>query len=372
LDRVAALVAEEDLLATRAGKPILALTGAPKVPFPDHVRAAAHDAVEAGEVRVPSRGLAALREAIADSIYRSTGKMFRPDAEVLVTNGAMHALNVALRAQLAGGGEVLIPSPAFMFDGVLAAAGARARYIPAADSLRWAWDLEALEKAITPATRGVIVCNPENPSGYVPDDETVQRLSRIAADRGLFLIADESYARFVYEPARHTSFATVDDQARLVIVGSMSKSYAMSSWRVGFLVAGQALVSKCLPVLEWSSIRCGYVAQAVAAAAISGPQDWMERTITEYARNRDRACSIEVPGLPIPRPDGGAFLFLRTESVAVLHQQGIPAVGGDAFKVPGYARIPFGGPLQAVEDLMNGLRSSVALSGRRSHVNSRG
>jgi aspartate/methionine/tyrosine aminotransferase len=369
---VAALVAEEDLLATRAGKPILQLTGAPKAPFPDHVRAAAHDAVEAGEVRVPSRGLPLLREAIADSIYRRTGKRFSPDAEVLVTNGAMHALNVALRSQLKGGGEVLIPSPAFMFDGVLAAAGARARYIPAADSSRWAWDLDALEKAITPQTRGVMVCNPENPSGYVPEEATVQRLARIAADRGLFLIADESYARYVYQPAQHTSFATVADQGRLVLVGSMSKSYAMSSWRVGFLAAGQALVNECLPVLEWSSIRCGYVPQTVAAAAISGPQDWMERTIAEYARNRDRACSIDVPGLRISRPDGGAFLFLRCESVAELHRQGIPAVGGEAFKAPGYARIPFGGSLAAVEELMDRLHSSVALSGRRSHVNSSG
>lgn len=367
---MAALVAEEDLLATRAGRPILQLTGAPKVALPPHVRAAAHDAVELGEVRVPSRGLAQLREAIADSIYTRTGKRFSPDAEVLVTNGAMHALNVALRTQLKGGGEVLIPSPAFMFDGVLAAAGARARYIPAADSTRWAWDLDELEKAITPQTRGVIVCNPENPTGYVPGEEAVQRLSRTVTERGLFLIADESYSRFVYEPARHTSFATIRDQARLILVGSMSKSYAMSSWRVGFLVAGQALVSECLPVLEWSSIRCGHVAQAVAAAAISGPQDWMERTIAEYARNRDRACSIDVPGLDIPKPDGAAFLFVRSESVAGLHRQGIPAVGGEAFKAPGYARIPFGGPLQAIDDLMNRLSSAVALSGRRSHVNS--
>jgi len=156
LDRVAALVAEEALLAARADKPILQLTGAPKVTLPRHVRAAAHDAVDAGEVRVPSRGLAPLREAIADSIHRTTGKRFSADTEVLVTNGAMHALNIALRTQLKGGGEVLIPSPAFMFDGVLAAAGARARYIPSAESSRWAWDLDPLEKAITPQTRGVM------------------------------------------------------------------------------------------------------------------------------------------------------------------------------------------------------------------------
>src|SRR5690348_13066658 len=153
LARVAALVAEERLIAAAGGNSILPLTGAPKVSLPAHVRSAAHEAVDRGEVRLPSRGLPSLREALAEWIQRSTGRRLDPDSEILITNGAMQALSVTLRALVRGDGEVLIPAPAFMFDGVLAQAGARARFVRGSEPPRWSWNLDALEAAITSETR---------------------------------------------------------------------------------------------------------------------------------------------------------------------------------------------------------------------------
>jgi aspartate/methionine/tyrosine aminotransferase len=358
LARVAALVAEERLLAAAGGNSILPLTGAPKVALPAHVRAAAHEAVDRGEVRLPSRGLPRLREAIADAIRRQSGRELDPESEILITNGAMQALSVTLRALLRGAGEVLIPAPAFMFDGILSEAGVRARFVRGSEPPRWGWSVSALESAITRDTSAVILCNPENPTGYVPDTETVKAVSAIASERGLLLVADESYSRFVYAPARHSSFAAVADPKRSVLIGSMSKNYAMSSWRLGFIAADADLVRECLPVLEWDSIRCGYVGQAAAAAAVSGPQEWMDRVVASYRKNRDQASTMNLPGQKTPRPDGAAFLFVRFGDAQGLHRAGIPAVPGEAFKTPGYVRIPFGGPIEAIHELDHRLASA--------------
>ena len=353
MDRIAALVAEEALLAGAGPDqaPVLPLTGAPNVRLPGHVRSAAKAAIDDAAVKASSRGLLRLRSALAQNLCRTWGQNVDPDTDVLVTNGAMHAISVLLRALVPRGREVIMPIPTFLFDGVLAGAGLRSRYVPPSDTVRWTWDVDAIEAAIGPETHAILVCNPENPSGYVPEPATVARLAKVASDRGLIMISDESYARFVYRPAVHTSFGALQAQDRLVVVGSMSKSYAMSSWRVGFLVAKRDLVSACLPVLEWDSIRCGYVAQAAAAAAVEGPQGWMSAVIERYQRNRDRTADMTLPGLPIPKPDGGAFLFLRLANVDALHRAGIPAVAGEYFKAPAYARIPFGGPVEAIEHL---------------------
>ena len=362
LPRVAALVAEEKLLAAAAaGNSILPLTGAPKVTLPPHVRAAAHEAVDRGEVRLPSRGLPRLREALAETIRQKTGRKLDPESDILITNGAMQALSVTMRALLRGPGEVVIPAPAFMFDGVLSEAGVRARFVRGSEPPQWAWNLAAIEAAITRETRALVLCNPENPTGYVPDSETVKAIAEIAAERRLLLIADESYSRFVYAPIRHSSFAAVADPSRFVLVGSMSKNYAMSSWRLGYIAAQPDLINRCLSVLEWDSIRCGYVGQAAAAAAVAGPQDWIERVIAGYRRNRDRASEMKLRGQETPRPDGAAFLFVRWGDVDGLHRAGIPAVPGEAFKAPGHVRIPFGGPVEAIQELEQRLTDAFAI-----------
>ena len=360
LSRVAALVAEDELLAAVPASSILPLTGAPKVRLPAHVLAAAHEAVDEGEVRLPSRGLPRLRGAVSEALHKSTGRRFDPDTEILITNGAMQALSVTLRGLVRGDGEVLIPAPAFMFDGVLAEAGVRAGDVRGSKAPNWAWNLDALEAAITRDTRAVMLCNPENPTGYAPPADVVRRAAQIASERRLLLVADESYGRFVYSPARHSSFAAVANPRQSVLIGSMSKNYAMSSWRVGYLAADAALINKCLPVLEWDCVRCGYIAQAAAAAAVSGPQDWMETLIANYRRNRDLAAEITLDGLTMPRPDGAAFLFAPFADAQALHRAGIPAVPGEAFKVPGYVRIPFGGPVEAIRELDQRLASALA------------
>ena len=339
---------------------MLPLTGAPKVPLPGHVIAAAQRALSEGEVRVPSRGLPRLREALAARLSEEWGRPIDPEAQILVTNGAMQALHVVLHALLPRGAHVLVPAPAFFFSGLLASAGLEPDYVPGRLEEGWSWDLPRMAGAIHPGTRAILLCSPGNPTGHVPDEEQVLAVADLAARNGLLLIADESYERFVYDRPRLASFGRLQSWPETVVVRSMSKSYAISSWRVGFVVAAPRLLEACLRVFEWDSIRCSYLSQVVAAEAVTGEQAWMEACVSEYRRNRDLAMDVIPAPLRAARPAGAAFLFIDLAAgdgpeaeVAAdrLLETGVPLVSGRHFMAPGHARIPIGGSPDDIRSL---------------------
>jgi len=182
----------------------------------------------------------------------------------------------------------------------------------------------------------------------------------LAALNDLLLIVDESYERFVYDRARLPSFGALSTWPETVVVRSMSKSYAISSWRVGYLVARPRLLTACLRVFEWECIRCSYLSQVVAAEAVAGEQEWLDSCVEDYRRNRD----IAMAGIPAPlraaRPAGAAFLFLHLGrgdgpeadlAAEELLETGVPLVPGRHFMARGYVRIPIGGAAESVREL---------------------
>jgi aspartate/methionine/tyrosine aminotransferase len=311
-------------------------------------------------VRVPSRGLFRLREAVAARLSREWGRAVDPETSILITNGAMQGLHVVLHALLAPGAHVLVPTPAFFFSGLLAGAGLEPDYIPGHPREGWTWDVAKMRAAVHSGTRAVLLCSPANPTGYVPDEEQVLAVVDLAARHDLLLIADESYERFVYDRPQLPSFGALSTWPETVVVRSMSKSYALSSWRVGFVAAPPRLLEACLRVFEWDSIRCSYLSQVVAAEAVGGDQTWMETCVEEYRRNRDLALDVVPAALRPARPAGAAFLFLdltaggvaKADTAAVeLVEAGVPLVPGRYFIAPGYARIPIGGRAEDIRSL---------------------
>jgi aminotransferase len=376
VERVGALEVEGRLeQLRRSGVDVLGLTGAPRVQLPEHVIAGARRALSDGEVRVPSRGLPRLREALAARLSEEWARPVDPETQIMVTNGAMQALHVVLHALLPRGAHVLVPAPAFFFSGLLASAGLRPDYVPGRLEEGWSWDLSGMAAAVHPGTRAILLCSPENPTGHVPDEEQVLAVVDLAARNHLLLIADESYERFVYDRPRLASFGGLSSWPETVVVRSMSKSYAISSWRVGFVVAAPALVEACLRVFEWDSIRCSYLSQVVAAEAVGGEQGWMAACVEEYRRNRDLAMDAIPPPLRAARPAGAAFLFMdlqagdgpRADAAADrLLEMGVPLVPGRHFMAPGYARIPIGGSPDDIRSL--GARLAGWLASRSAAV----
>jgi aspartate/methionine/tyrosine aminotransferase len=349
-DEVASIAAERAL----AGLDLLPLKGSMSAPLPAHVREAVAAALDDHDASPPSQGHPALREAIA----RTLPSPADPETEILVTNGAMHALNVVFRALLDDGGEVLVPTPTYFFGGVIERAGGVQVEVPGSEVDGWRWDADAVERAVTPRSRALVLCNPGNPTGHLPAREEVDALLDVAERHGLTVVTDEAYERCIYEGALASAFGRDD----VVLVRSLGKSLAMPTWRVGFVAGPAWLVAACLRELEWDVIRVNHVVQRAATAGLDGPQDWLEVLAERYLADRDAAHAVvaDDPILDAALPAATPFLWLALGEVSVenLLAAGVAVVDGRAFGAPGYARLPFGG----AERLAGELRRRLSLA----------
>ncbi|OPF71634.1 aspartate aminotransferase [Streptomyces antioxidans] len=335
--------------------------GVPALPMPEHVVEAVRTA--AAEVFPRnSRGSEALRQAIASHLEAAYGLAVDPGRELLITHGAQHGMSVALRALLSPGDDVVVPAPSYFFDGMIRLAGARPVYVPSDESRGWDHVPAAVEAAITPATRALLICNPNNPTGYVPGRERLCQLLAIAARHGLIVLSDESYERYVWDgPGYVPHMLLRDHHPDLVTVTSLSKNYAFSSWRIGYVHAPAHLLEPIHHAFEWDAINVGDVAQAAAHAAMTGPQHWIEEEFATMRARRDiLRGGLERAGLASVRPDAGVFVFVdctplgfrgrRLERLLLDH--GMTAIAGDAFAGPDtHVRMVYGGSAADLEEV---------------------
>ncbi len=352
VQRVGSREMDDRIDAARArGVDVFHLHGGPTLPLPQHVRDAAIDAMQGPGPR-PSRGLPELRVAIAAALAAETLDSVDPEHEVTIAHGAMQALNLVLRAMLAPGDRVVVPTPNFFFEGIVRLTGAEPVFVPSVAEEGWRWDLDALAAAIDERTRAVLISNPTNPTGYLPTAAELGALHDLAQAAGAVLISDESYDRLIYSGGTFTSLASLPRTETTVLVRSLSKSYALVDWRVGYLVASPALVDQVVNLVEWECLHCGYPAQRVATAAIQGPQDWILEAHAAYEPTRDRLlAAVERNGLlSAHRPLATPFLFLDSSRMTgarrpedVLLESGIPTVPGHCFQAPDhFLRLPIG------------------------------
>lgn len=343
-DEMPSIAAERAL----AGTDVLPLRATIAAPLPPHVREAARAAVvEEHEVISPSRGHLGLREAIARSLPAAPD----PERQILVTNGAMHALSLTFRALLEPGDEVVVPTPCYFFAGLIERAGGVFAPVPTRETGGWRWDPDAIERAVKPRTRALVLTNPNNPTGYLPSRATIDEQLAIASRHGLTVIADEAYERCVHEGSLESAWGAPN----VILIRSLGKSLAMPAWRLGFVASEPSVVDACLRELEWDVIRVGHVAQRAAAAALEGPQDWLDEVAAGYRADRDAAHAVieDDPMLSAALPAAGPFLFVRLGELHLenLLAAGLPLVDGAAFGAPGYARLPFGGAAALAEEL---------------------
>jgi aminotransferase len=357
--------AADDVAAARrrAGARMLDLKGAPVVALPEHVRAAARAALEAPGER-PSRGLMVLREALTAMLADQTELRLNPETEVVVTQGAMQAVNLVLRTLLLDrGGNVVVPTPGFFFPEMVRRAGGQVRAVRCEASAGWALDVSAVAAAMDEATRAILIANPANPTGWMPTAEHLAQLAALAAERGAVLISDESYARFAY-PDADPGFTSVLSTwgSSVILVGSLSKSHALGDWRVGYVAACAPLADAVTATLEWECLHCAALAQVVAASAVAGPQDWIEAALAPYAGARDAVLEAvrANPWLDAGRPPATPFLFVDASRIpaapARFIEAGVPVVSGVHFEAPGYVRVPFGGTPGTIDELAAALQ----------------
>lgn len=305
----------------RAGGRVLHLErGEPDFDTPPHVIEALAEAARRGETHYPdARGALPLREALAAKLVRENRIACEPD-DVVVTVGGTHALFLAFQALLGPGDEMLVPSPFWMAIPKLVAFvdGARIRPFPMfLDLLRAAWTPEqiadALRAAIGPQTRGLYLNTPNNPTGVVLDRAQLEAIARVVIERDLWVVSDEAYEHLLFDGARHVSIASLPGMAeRTVSAFTFSKSYAMTGWRVGYVVSPPALRGVMGPILNFYSTHGVFPAvQSAARAAVTGPQDAVETMRRAYQERRDALLAglAGQDAIVTPSPRGAFYVF---------------------------------------------------------------
>jgi aspartate aminotransferase len=299
--------------------------GESNLPTPEYIKRAAVQALADGYTfYTENAGLPSLRRAIAEHYRRLQGVDLDPMSEIVVTASGVQALNVAVRCLLDPGDEALVLSPVWPNgSSIVAMANAVVRQIPhplCGD--RYRVDFDALDGAVTPRTRLLLYTSPSNPLGWVATDEEQQRLLDFARRHGLWLVADEVYDRLYYAGTRLgcpvTSIlrkATREDA--VVVVQSFSKSYCMTGWRLGWLVARRDLAAKATQLNEFIVSHAPSFTQKAGETALAEGEGELARMLERLKENRDLclAALSGMPGVTVPTPDGAFYVFPRIEGL---------------------------------------------------------
>jgi aminotransferase len=349
------------VLASRVPDSVSLGQGVPSFPTPPHimeaVAAALRDDPAIGRYTLQS-GMPQLRRAIAAMSRDGQGVAVDPETEVGITVGAMEGLLASILTVVERGDEVILPSPTYAshIEQVLLAEG-----IPVFVPLRaadWGLDLDAIENAITDRTRAVILCNPGNPTGTVFADADVTALCDLAHAHGLWIISDETYDFLVYDAAPPKSpAARAAVRPRVITVGSFSKKYALTGWRVGWVTAAEPAMAQIMKVHDATAICAPTPSQVAALAALSGPQDCvsdMRRILAERRAQCCRRLDALADHFTYVRPRGAFYIMARyrfsrktSKHVAeqVLNEAGVITIPGGSFgpNGEGHLRLSFGG-----------------------------
>jgi len=354
----------------KKGVDVLSLSGAPWQLPPEHILQAARDATKEN-VHPPSQGIPELREAISMRLEKESRMKIDPETEILVTNGGMQALYVIFTGLINPGEEVLIPSPCFFFNGIIELVGGIPRYCPSEEDNNFAWDIGKLEKLVSSKTKILVVNTPVNPTGYVATKEDLTQIARIAKKHNILLISDEAYDKQVYDGYKHYSVGSLPGmKERTLTVKSFTKSYAIPTWRVGYIVGNKDIIKQLRKIHEWMVLCCNYVAQKAATAALTGPQGWVEDIRHDFENNRNfvYAAISKIPGISCVKSKGGPYIFLNISglnmgpeecSKYLLREFGIPAESGSYFQSKSHVRIPFGGADETLHKFVDRLKVAI-------------
>jgi aspartate aminotransferase len=330
------------------GEPVISLMrGEPDFRTPQHIIDAATSALRAGRTTYPdNRGEQGLREAVALKLAGGNGLTYDPATEILITTGATLGIQTALMATIADGDGVLLPDPVYdAYQSPIRLVGGVVQRVRAPIMQdRFVLTRDALESAVTPATRALVLNTPWNPVGTVFRETELWDIADFVIRHDLVLLSDEIYEAIVYERHRHVSPASLspDIAARTILINSLSKTYAMTGWRVGYCAGPAPLISAMLLVLQQSSRGPATFVQDAATVALSHPQDGVREMVTEYARRRAQVLTT-LAGLPLARalaPEGGFFAMIDVRATGLpsdvirrrlLQEHGVAVVHGSAY-----------------------------------------
>jgi aspartate/methionine/tyrosine aminotransferase len=315
--------------AQARGQTVVSLMrGEPDFDTPAHIVEAATRAMKGGRTRYPdNRGEIVLRQAVAEKLSRENGVSYDPASEILVTTGATLGIHSALLALLNDEDEVLVPDPIYdAYHSPIILAGGRV--VPVRTSIehrRFVLDARAIDAAITPRSRALLLNTPWNPVGTVFRESELRAIADVVARRNLVLISDEIYEAITYDGCRHVSPSALspDLRERTILLNSLSKTYSMTGWRVGYCAAPPGIVQSMFLSLQQSSRGPATFVQDAAAVALTGPQDAVDQMRLEYTRRRSLVLDAlaGIRNVRVLPPEGGFFAMVDARETGLPSEQ---------------------------------------------------
>lgn len=350
--------------------------GEPDFATPEHIKNAAIEALRQNRTKyTATAGIAPLREAVCQWHHDQLGSSYEVP-ECIVCSGGKHVIYNAVTALIEEGDEVIIPAPYWVsYPDIVKLAGGQPVFVQTKASDGFILRAEQVELAITPRTRIVIVNSPNNPTGAVIPQAEFERIYEVCHRAGVLLMTDECYSHFTYGNAKPYSIASVaGSKPDLIVVGSLSKTFAMTGWRVGYALAPKPLVYAMIKIQSQSTSNTTSIAQYAAVAALTGPMDSVPVMLAEYARRRQRILAglTAIPGVTCPEPSGAFYAFpdisarlaAGEDSMALgkqlLERSHVVVTPGDAFGAPGFLRFSYATSIERIDEGLRRLEKFFA------------
>jgi aminotransferase len=346
--------------------------GQPDFPTPNHIKDAAILAIRRDQTSYThNAGLLKLREVAADYVFQKYKLSYNPEDEIIVTNGATEAIDIAFRSILQEGSEVILPAPIYPgYEPLITLCGSIPVYV---DTTQNSFQLtaEMIKSKLTERTRCIVLCSPSNPTGSMLSKEEIIKIADVVRDKKIFIVSDEIYSELTYDN-QHFSIASVPGmREKTIVVNGLAKSHAMTGWRIGFTFAPSYLSSEMLKVHLYNSVCASTVSQHAAIEALTNGMDDPVEMVVEYRKRRDYVCERLINmGLEIDKPDGAFYVFPSIKhtkmtsfdfSLRLLKEAGVAVVPGDSFSGggEGYIRMSFAASIEMLEEGLNRMEQFI-------------
>ena len=333
----------------RDGKDVVDFgAGEPDFPTPENIKQAAIAAIHANFTKyTPTGGMLELKNAICDRHRTDYGTNYSP-SECMVTVGGKHAIFNLMQVLIGEGDQVIIPVPYWVtYKDVVNYAGGECVFVPSDEASGFTYTAEMIEPFINERSKLLIINSPNNPSGSVLSREEFEKIYRLSAKRGVRLMTDECYCRFLYDDAPFSIASMQDAKEHVVVAGSLSKTYSMTGWRIGFALAPKALIDAMMKLQSHTTSNPTSVSQKAAIEALRGPQDSISVMLDEYRKRRDYVVTRlrAMPGVKISEPKGAFYAYPNISvgfrdgitsalqfSERLLAEEYVAVVPGEAFR----------------------------------------
>jgi aspartate aminotransferase len=344
--------------------------GEPDFPTPEHIKKAAIRAIEENRTKyTPTGGIAPLREAIPAWHHRELGSDYNPK-QCVVNVGGKHSIFNTMCVLVQNGDEVIVPAPYWVsYPDIIKYAGGTPVVVPTRQEDGFSAKAAVIEKAITPRTKMVIINSPSNPTGGVVDADEYERILAVCNKHNIWLMGDECYSHFVYDPHKSFSIASAkDSRERVIIVGSVSKTFAMTGWRIGYTLGPEPLIQAIIKIQSQSTSNPTSIAQYAALEAMRGGMETVPPMLAEYAKRRKRIVEglRKIDGVACEWPGGAFYAFPNISAhlqgsyplaksctelaKELLDKAHVALVPGEAFGAPGFLRLSYATSIERIDE----------------------